>query len=83
LLIANIVASVHCELMSSYFCLLGSGGTAVLSGILDERLNEVTSRAGECGLIMTRSVADGDWRAMVLQKAGTGQEERGWIGVGS
>ena len=83
LVIANIVASVHVELMSSYAYLLRSGGTAILSGVLDERLHEVTSRADECGLKMTRYLADGDWRAMIFGKDGKGEELHGGSEVDS
>ena len=66
LVIANIVASVHLQLMSSYAQLVRPGGSVILSGILDERLHEVVSCAGDCGLKGSRSLFDGDWRAMVF-----------------
>ena len=68
LVIANIVASVHVQLMSTYAHLVRPGGSVILSGVLDERLHEVASCAVDYGLKSARSLSDGDWRAMVLHR---------------
>ncbi len=68
LVVANIVASVHVRLMSAYAQLVRSGGTVILSGVLDERFQEVASRAMDYGLKSSRSLSDGDWRAMVFHR---------------
>ena len=73
-LVANIVAAVHLELMSIYLRVVTQAGTVLLGGVLDERIDEVISSAQACGFSVERSASLGEWRALLLRRnlGGTG-----------
>ena len=74
MLVANIVAAVHLELMSIYLRVVTQAGTVLLGGVLDERIDEVISSAQACGFSVERSASLGEWRALLLRRnlGGTG-----------
>ena len=67
-LVANIVAAVHLELMSIYARVVMQSGTVLLGGLLVERVDEVMSSAQACGFRLESSAALGDWRALTLRR---------------
>ena len=66
MVIANIVSSVHMQLMKAYARLLARSGRLVLGGILDERVDDVVAAARGYGLAqMFKSAAD-EWRLLAF-----------------
>jgi ribosomal protein L11 methyltransferase len=67
--VANIVAEAHVELMGSYAAALRSGGTLVLSGIVEERLESVLA-AVRPPLVERERSREGSWWALELVLGG-------------
>lgn len=67
--VANIVATPiiagACEIYSH----LRSGGEAIVSGIVDQRENEVIAALTAAGLELLETLAEDDWRAFLLRRA--------------
>jgi len=69
LLVANILASVLNKMLDDGLAtIVKPAGWLILSGILDEQLPELLDRARGHGLVARQTLADGDWRAVELQR---------------
>ena len=66
LVLANIQAHVLIPMAPTLMARVQDGGTLVLSGVLDERCDEVAAAYEAMNLVHVR--ADGEWRAIVLTK---------------
>lgn len=64
LVVANIVASVHVKLMESYALLLATSGRLLLSGVLDDRVDEVVAVAERFGLGLDDTTSANEWRLL-------------------
>lgn len=64
LVVANIVASVHLELMDAYAGLLQSPGRLMLGGVVEPRVDDVITAARDCGFSLRSTAADGEWRLL-------------------
>lgn len=70
LVVANIVAAVHVRLMPVYAGLLATSGLLILSGILDQRVDDVVDAARRFDLVpKIRSAAD-EWRMLAFAPRG-------------
>ena len=68
---ANIVADVIIGMIGLFGSFLAPGGTLIVSGIIDERLDEVMSALTANGFgAVTRKNSDG-WNAVVLRRSGS------------
>ncbi len=65
---ANILAGPLIDMASQLAAALSPGGFAILSGLLARQEKDVIAAQEAQGLKMIRSIALGDWRALVLQK---------------
>lgn len=68
LVFVNIVADVIIALAPSLSRLLGSGSTAVCSGILDTRLQDVKAALEKAGLRIIEEKAKEDWRCVTVRR---------------
>ena len=68
LVFVNIVADVIIALAPSLSRLLGSGSTAVCSGILDTRLLDVKAALEKAGLRIIGEKAKEDWRCVTVRR---------------
>ena len=68
LVFVNIVADVIIALAPSLSRLLGSGSTAVCSGILDTRLQDVKAALEKAGLRIIGEKAKEDWRCVTVRR---------------
>ena len=68
LVFVNIVADVIIALSPSLSRLLGSGSTAVCSGILDTRLQDVKAALEKAGLRIIGEKAKEDWRCVTVRR---------------
>lgn len=66
LIVANIIADVVIRLLGETREKLKPGGRILASGIIAERLPDVTEAALRCGMTVDRVVESGEWAAMVL-----------------
>jgi ribosomal protein L11 methyltransferase len=81
LLLANILAPTLIELLDQGLeQTLAPGGCAVLAGILEGQARDVEQAAARRGLRLAETLAEADWRALVLEAApppgGGGARER-------
>jgi len=65
---ANITAEILCMLAPSIPKNLKEGGTLILSGIIEDRLDMVKRVYGEQGLKIVKERKKGEWYALVLKK---------------
>ena len=65
---ANILAGPLIDMAPDLNSVLRPGGFAVLSGLLARQEKDVTAAHEALGLKMVRSIALGDWRALIFQK---------------
>ncbi|HWQ51417.1 MAG TPA: 50S ribosomal protein L11 methyltransferase [Terriglobales bacterium] len=70
IVLANIVADVILGMRRELAAALRSGGTLVVSGILEERAHEVAQGLSECGLAPCRTASQGGWSALVFLREG-------------
>lgn len=69
LLVANILAPILIELLQKGLAdLVTDQGILVLSGILEEQLEDVIEQSRRLGLNPIRTYSEADWRAVVLRK---------------
>lgn len=68
LIVANIIASVILTLLPDVPARLNKGGSFVASGIISERLGEITHAALEYGLVVDRVVERDGWAVVVAHK---------------
>ena len=66
IVLANIVADVILGMRRELFAALRPGGTLVVSGILEERADEVAKGLEACGLCPCRKASQGGWSALVF-----------------
>lgn len=64
LVVANIVASVHVNLMREYASLLAPAGRLLLGGVLDARVNHVMDAARPFSLRLKAMTATDEWRLL-------------------
>ena len=67
-LCANIVSDILIAMRTLFVRYLRAGGTLLLSGIIDERLDEVLQAMREAGLTVDRVEQSGGWAAVMLHK---------------
>lgn len=70
LIVANIIADVVIRLFDEAKEKLRPGGKLLVSGIIADRLPDVTEAALQRGLTVDRVVEEGDWAAMLLLPGG-------------
>lgn len=68
LLTANITGEILMRLAPTAFSQLKKGGTAVLSGIIESRLQGVVNAYREVGFTLEEEKNQGEWFALVLKK---------------
>lgn len=68
-IVANLYAELHVQLMPAYADRLVPGGVALLTGILSERERLVTRAAPE-GLGLTSREVDGEWSLLAYRREG-------------
>jgi ribosomal protein L11 methyltransferase len=68
-ILANIVSSVLMELLPAMAPSLTEDGTAILSGILTEERDLMTSAIERAGLCVECDDVEGDWLTLVLRRA--------------
>jgi len=68
IVLANITAEILCGLAPSIPKNLKEGGTLILSGIIESRLNMVISAFTACGLTLEKQIKDGEWLALSLKR---------------
>lgn len=64
IMLANITAEILCSLAPSIPKNLKKGGTLILSGIIESRLQTVKDAFGAVGLTLERTVRNGEWFAL-------------------
>ncbi len=65
---ANIVSDILIAMRALFVGYLKDGGTLLLSGIIDERLDEVCDAMRAAGLTVDRIAQNGGWAAVMLHK---------------
>ena len=63
-MLANITAEILCRLAPSIPKNLKDGGTLILSGIIESRLQTVKDAFGAQGLTLEKSIKEGEWYAL-------------------
>ena len=63
---ANILKGPILDMLDSMVALLAEKGTLILSGLLEEDLDEVTSALARHKLAPAEIVADNEWRTLVI-----------------
>ncbi len=69
-IIANIIADVIIKLVPDIPSRLKEDGVFIASGIISERLGDVTAAILEQGLVVDKVLEEGGWVAMVVRKGG-------------
>lgn len=64
IMLANITAEILCRLAPSIPKNLKDGGTLILSGIIESRLQTVKDAFGAQGLTLEKSIKEGEWYAL-------------------
>jgi ribosomal protein L11 methyltransferase len=70
LVCANISAKVVCDLADEFAAASQPGAAILVSGVLKERLEEVSRRLSDAGFGLERTRVDGDWVALVARAIG-------------
>ncbi len=65
--VANIVADVIIELLPTVKSIIANGGTFICSGIINERLIDVTNAMNNQNIVVDKTVTDGEWSAVVCK----------------
>ncbi len=65
--VANIVADVIIALLPTVKNIIAKGGTFICSGIINERLPDVTEAMHNQNIIAEKTVTDGEWSAVVCK----------------
>lgn len=68
LVVANIVAAVHCDLAAHYPAPISSGGNLILGGIVDERADLVIAAMAEQPLKLVERTDEDRWVSLVYTK---------------
>jgi ribosomal protein L11 methyltransferase len=71
IIIANIIADIIIRLLDDIPTKLKTGGTMIASGIIADRLGDVTEEVIAHGLLVDRVLEEGGWVAMVIRNGGT------------
>jgi len=69
-IIANIIADIVIKLVVDIPGRLNDGGVFIASGIITERLSDVTAAMLEQNLVIDKVIEEGGWVAMVAHKGG-------------
>lgn len=69
-IVANIIADIIIYLLGDVTVRLKPGGCLIASGIIVERLSDVTAAVLENNLIVEKVTEEGGWVAMVIRKGG-------------
>lgn len=69
-IIANIIADVIIRLIPDIPAKLKDGGVFIASGIISERLGDVTAAALDQSLVVDKVLEEGGWVAMLIRKGG-------------
>ena len=67
IVVANITAEVLAFLVKDIRSYVKAGGTVILSGILNDRLEKVINAYEEAGLKTEETLTDGEWSAAVFK----------------
>lgn len=67
-IVANIIADVVIKMLADAKRLLADGGRIILSGIIDERRDDVTRAATGHGFAVEKIVGEKGWTAIVLRR---------------
>ncbi|MBF0384185.1 MAG: 50S ribosomal protein L11 methyltransferase [Magnetococcales bacterium] len=67
-IVANILAEVLIDIRWSLVEVLASGGSLILSGILDEQADDVIAAYKKCGLLIIDALPMGEWVTLVFTK---------------
>jgi ribosomal protein L11 methyltransferase len=73
--VANLTAEVIVDLMGDLSSLLSPEGVIILSGILVESAGDVQRALGDSGLEMIERRDDGEWTALVANRAAGGRND--------
>lgn len=73
LIIANIIADIIIRLLDDLPNKLKVGGTMLASGIIADRMADVTEAVIAHGLIVDKVIEEGGWVAMVIRNGGEGE----------
>lgn len=65
---ANIVADILIAMKDHFYRFLKPGGVLIISGIIDERKEEVTDAVTKAGFEITEFREESDWAAVMLRK---------------
>jgi len=68
LVIANIIADIVIRLFTELDAHLAPGGTLLASGIIDERVADVTEAALSHGFAIDKVIEESGWAAMVISR---------------
>jgi len=71
IVIANIIADIIIVLLDDIPNKLKIGGTMIASGIIADRLGDVTEAVIAHGLLVDRVLEEGGWAAMVIRNGGS------------
>ena len=69
LICANLIADLVIRLFGALDAHLAAGGALLASGIIDERVADVTEAAERAGLAIDRVIEEAGWAAMVIRRA--------------
>jgi ribosomal protein L11 methyltransferase len=67
--VANIAAHVLLAMATALAASVKPEGTLLLSGVLDEQVDDVLGAFQTFGFALVRTVAEDDWRALVMRRA--------------
>ncbi|MGH2398680.1 MAG: 50S ribosomal protein L11 methyltransferase [bacterium] len=70
LIMANLIADIHLDFLPDAFHSLLPGGLLAASGIIADRLLEVTSVASAAGFRVAEIVQSAEWRCAILSRPG-------------
>lgn len=68
LMTANITADILCRLSESIPKNLQEGGTLILSGIIESKLEQVKRAYAEKGLSLVEQIRKGEWFALAMRR---------------
>jgi ribosomal protein L11 methyltransferase len=69
LVVANIIARILVDISADLVAAVASGGTLILSGIIEPKEADVVSRFRELGFEMVKRTQEEDWVAQVWKQA--------------